>query len=71
MTKDEIVKLAVDNNLVDEVYDTLHFIIMAKLGNLGERTKKAESDLRLIKKYVNANKLEVIKDILAESEDKE
>lgn len=68
MTKEEIVKLAVDNNLVDEVYGTLHFIIMAKLGNLEERTKKAESDLRLIRKYVNANKLEVIKDILSKED---
>lgn len=69
MTKEEIVKLAVENNLVDEVYDTLHFIIMAKLGNLRDRTLNAESELRLIRKYVNANKLEVIKDILAEEVD--
>ena len=71
MTKEEIVKLAVDNNLVDEVYDTLHFIIMAKLGNLSERTLNAESELRLIKKYANANKLKAIQDILAESEGKD
>ena len=70
MTKDEIVKLAVDNDLVEEVYDTLHFIVIAKLGNLRYRTVNAESDLRLIKKYADANKLGAIKDILAESEDK-
>ena len=70
MTKDEIVKLAVDNDLVDEVYDTLHFIVIAKLGNLEYRTVNAESDLRLVKKFADANKLDAIKDILAESEDK-
>lgn len=71
MTKEEIVKLAVDNNLVEDVYDTLHFIIMAKLGNLINRAGDAEAELRLIKKYANANKLKAIQDILAESEDKE
>ena len=49
MTKEEIVKLAVDNNLVEDVYDTLHFIIMAKLGNLINRAGDAEAELRLIK----------------------
>ena len=71
MTKEEIVKLAVDNNLVEDVYDTLQFIIMAKLGNLINRAGDAEAELRLIKKYANANKLKAIQDILAESEDKE
>ena len=71
MTKEQIVKLAVDNDLVEEVYDTLHFIIMAKLGNLRFKAENAESDLRLIRKYANANKLDVIKDILEESEDEE
>lgn len=66
MTKEEIVKLTVDNNLVDEVYDTLHFIIMAKLGNLEDRTLNAESELRLVRKFANANKLDAIKDILSE-----
>ena len=31
MTKEQIIKLAVENNLVEEVYDALHFIIMAEL----------------------------------------
>lgn len=66
MTREEIVKLAVDNDLVEEVYDTLHFITMAKLGNLRNRVDNAESDLRLIKKFADANKLDVIKDILSE-----
>lgn len=69
MTKEEIVKLAVDNDLVEEVYDTLHFIIMAKLGSLMDRTNNAESCLRLVKKFANANKLDVIKDILSEEVD--
>lgn len=70
MTKEEIVKLAVDNNLVDEVYDTLHFIIMAKLGNLEDRTLNAESELRLVKKFANTNKLDATKDILSEEVEK-
>lgn len=70
MTKEEIVKLAIDNDLVEEVYDILHFIVIAKLDNLRNRTNNAESELRLIKKYADANKLKAIQDILAESEDK-
>ena len=65
MAKEEIVKLAVDNDLVEEVYDTLHFIMMAKLANLMNRAYDAESELRLIKKYANANKLDAIKNILS------
>lgn len=68
MTKEEIVKLAVDNDLVEEVYDILHFIIMAKLGNLRNRVDNVESDLRLIKKFADANKVDVIRNILTESE---
>ena len=71
MTKEEIVKLAVENNLVEDVYGILHFIIMAELGNLRNRSDDLNSELRLIKRYADANKLNAIKDILAESEDKE
>lgn len=71
MTKEQIVKLAVDNDLVEEVYGTLHFIVMAKLGNLRDRADEANAELRLIKKFADADKLDVIKDILSESEDKE
>lgn len=71
MTKEEIVKLAIDNDLVEEVYDTLHFIIMAKLGNLRDKVNVANTELRLIRKFANANKLDVIKEILTEErEDK-
>jgi hypothetical protein len=66
MTKEQIVQLVVDNNLVDEVYDTLHFMIMAELGNIRDRSDKLNSELRLIKKFADVNKLDVIKDILSE-----
>ena len=66
MTKEQIVKLAVDNDLVEEVYGTLHFIIMAELGNLRDRSDKLNSELRLIKKFADVNKLDVIKNILSE-----
>ena len=69
MTKEQIVKLAVENDLVEEVYGTLHFIVMAELGNLMNRVNDAESDLQLIKKFADVNKLDAIKDILRESEE--
>lgn len=69
MTKEQIVKLAIDNDLVEDVYDTLHFIIMAKLENLRIMSAELNSELRLVKKFADANKLDVIKDILAESEE--
>ena len=69
MTKEEIVKLAVDNDLVEDVYSILHF--MAEFGNLRNNSDKLNSELRLIKIYADANKLNAIKAILAESEDKE
>ena len=69
MTKEQIVKLAIDNDLVEDVYDTLHFIIMAKLENLRIMSAELNSELRLVKKFADANKLDVIKDFLAESEE--
>jgi hypothetical protein len=68
MTEEQIVQLAIDNDLVEEVYDTLHFIIMAKFESLRERADEVTSELRLIKKFADVNKLDVIKGILAESE---
>ena len=68
MTKEQIVQLAVENDLVEEVYGTLHFIIMAELGNLRGRSDELGSELRLVKKFADANKLDVIKDILSEEE---
>lgn len=68
MNKEQIVKLAVENNLVAEVYDALHYIVMAELGALQDKSDRLNSELRLIKKFADANKLDVIKVILAESE---
>lgn len=69
MTKEQIVKLVVENNLVAEVYDILHYIVIAKLGALQNESDRLNSDLRLIKKFADANMIDVIKDILAESEE--
>jgi len=66
MTKEQIVQLAVDNNLVDEVYDVLHFMIMAELESIRDKSDKLNSELKLIKKFADVNKLDVIKDILSE-----
>ena len=65
MTKEQIVQLAIDNDLVEDVYEKLHFIIMAEIGNLRDRADKTNAELRLIKKFADVNKLDVIKDILA------
>lgn len=69
MTKEQIVKLAVENDLVAEVYDTLHYIVMAELSSLHDKSVEMRSDLRLIKKFADLDKLDVIKDILAGSEE--
>ena len=69
MTKEQIVGLAVENNLVAEVYDILHYIVISELGALQDKSNRVNSELRLIKKFADVNKLDVIKDILAESED--
>lgn len=64
MTKEEIATLAVENDLVEDVYGILHFIIMARMGSLQTDLDRANTDLRLIRKFADANKLDVIKDIL-------
>lgn len=69
MTKEQIIKLIVENGLVEEVYADLHLIIVVKLKNLRDRIDKAEAELRLIKKFADVNKLDVIKDILSEEEE--
>ena len=66
MTKEQIVKLAVENNLVAEVYGILHYIVMAELGALQDKSDRVNSELRLVKKFADANKLDAIKDILSE-----
>jgi len=69
MTKEEIAKLAVENDLVEDVYEILHFIIMAELSNLRSNLSESKAELKLISKFANANKLDVIKDILAKGVD--
>ena len=69
MTKEQILKLIVENGLVEEVYADLHLIIVVKLKKLRDRIDKAEAELRLIKKFADVNKLDVIKDILSEEEE--
>lgn len=67
MTKEQIVNLTIDNDLVEEVYGALHSIIMAEFGNLRGRVNETNAELRLIKKFADVNKLDVIKDILSEN----
>lgn len=50
MTKEEIATLAVENDLVEDVYEILHFIIMARIGSLQTDLDRANADLRLIRK---------------------
>ena len=69
MTKEQIVKLAVENNLVAEVYDTLHYIMIAKLSALQGESNELNANLRLVKKFADIDRLDVVKDILAESEE--
>ena len=66
MTKEEIVQLAIDNDLIFSVYDDLHDIVIARMNKLQDEVNAANSDLRLIKKFANANKLDTIKLILEE-----
>lgn len=68
MTKEEIVNLAVENNLVVEVYNILHHIVITKLGAMQDKSAELSAELRLVKKFADANNLKAIKNIL-ESED--
>ena len=68
MTTSEIVRLAIDNDLVFEVYGALHNLVMARYGEMEKRTHELNSELRLVKKFADANKFDVIKDILKESD---
>lgn len=71
MTKEQIVKLAIENNLVAEVYDILHYIVITELGALQDKSDRVNSELRLVRKFANANKLDAIKDILSDGGDNE
>lgn len=69
MTKSEIVDLVVMNDWIEDVYDMLHHAMMKKAKDLRLDRDRINTDLRIIKKFADANKLDVIKDILAESEE--
>ena len=72
MTKNEIVDLVVMNGWTEDVYDMLHHAMMREAKDLRLDRDRVNADLRLIKKYADANKLGAIKDILAyERKDKE
>lgn len=71
MTKEEITQLIVDNDLEEEVYDMLHYIIMAKLGNLQRELTKACTDLRLVRKFADADSFDGVKLVLIEDGGKE
>ena len=66
MDANEIVKLAIDNNLVLEVYEELHPIVLDEIKKEKTKVRELSAELRLIKKFVNTNNLKVIKDILAD-----
>ena len=64
MTKSEIVDLVILNGWTEDVYDMLHHAMMREAKDLRLDRDRANSDLRLIKKYADADKLDVIKHIL-------
>lgn len=64
MTKEEIVVLIIENDWEEEIYNMLHTVIMKELQNSHQELDKAHTDLRLIRKFADADKLDVIKDIL-------
>ena len=70
MTKEEITQLIIDNDIVEDMYDMLHYIIMAKLGNLQRELTKASTDLRLIRKFADADSFDGIKLVLIEDGEK-
>ena len=68
MTKEEIVNLAIENDLVVEVYDILHRIVISKLGTLRDKSAELNAELRLVKKFADAKDLKAIKNILESEE---
>lgn len=64
MSEKEIVKLAIENDLVLEVYNHLHSYIMTDIDRLQLNLTKAHTDLKLVKKYADVNNLKAIKAIV-------
>ena len=66
MTKEEIVVLIIENDLEEEVYNMLHTVIMKEMQNLHQDLDKAHTDLRLVRKFANADNFDGIKLVLLE-----
>lgn len=64
----QIVQLAIDNNCVNEVYDLLHNIMMDKFEYLEDKSSELDAERKLIKKFADIDKLDVIKTILEDVE---
>ena len=70
-TPNQIVQLAIDNNCVNEVYDLLHNIMMDKIKYLKDKSSTLSAEKKLIKKFADVDKLDAIKTILEDEEEKE
>lgn len=64
MTKSEIVDFVVVNGWTEDVYDMLHHAMMKEAKDLRLSRDRANADLRLIRRFADADNLDVIKDIL-------
>ena len=70
MTKEEIVVLIIENDLEEEVYNMLHTVIMKELQNSHQNLEKAHTDLRLIRKFADADNFDGVKLVLIEDGEK-
>ena len=70
-TPNQIVQEAIDNNCVNEVYNLLHNIVMDRIRFLTSESIELDAERRLIKKFADVDKLDVIKTILEDDEEKE
>lgn len=68
-TAEQIVQEAIDNYCVNEVYDLLHIIIMDSFKFLKDKSMELDAEKKLIKKFADLDKLEVIKTILEDEEE--
>lgn len=68
MTKEEIVKLAIENNLVVEVYHMLHAVVIAQFSDSVRKARERDATLKVVKKLADKNRLEGIKAVLKEDE---
>lgn len=68
-TAKQIVQEAVDNHLVQEVYELLHILMMDKFEYLKDKSSELDAERKLIKKFADIDKLDVIKTILEDVEE--